>query len=492
MAKNFLSGLFGRRNKDKSKDETEAPELAEAPADQQAPERPVTDSSIDREDFQELQDPQANDHPQKVDTVADSAVSSSAASSEDPRAVAPDAVSVDSEPEALVADLTPEVVEPAPADVLDTYRPDEAHDEAGAAASPVPSDDSIEPPHDESSAEDPSVPIAAGVVEEPASEETPPAEPEVKRGFFSRLKEGLSRTSSKLTQGVADIFVKRKLDDDTLEELEDLLVSADLGVAMAARVTGALAKGRYNKEISASEVRIVLAEEVAKTLTPCEQALTINTAHAPHVVLMTGVNGAGKTTTIGKLAQKYRAEGKSVMLAAGDTFRAAAIEQLQKWGERVGAPVVTSKVGADASGLAYEALQRAQAEGIDVLLIDTAGRLQNRKELMEELAKIVRVLKKLNPDAPHDVILVLDATVGQNALRQAEIFGEIAGVTGLIMTKLDGTAKGGVLAALADKFALPVHYIGVGESADDLQTFSAQAFAQALAGTDAENATEAA
>ncbi|MBI1364520.1 MAG: signal recognition particle-docking protein FtsY [Alphaproteobacteria bacterium] len=303
-------------------------------------------------------------------------------------------------------------------------------------------------------------------------------------GFFARLRAGLSKSSSRLSEGVSAIFTKRKLDDETLEELEELLIASDLGVAAAARVTVALAKERFDKEISDRDVRAALAAEVAASLAPLEAPLKIDRTRQPHVILMAGVNGAGKTTTIGKLAAKLRKDGLNVMLAAGDTFRAAAIEQLQVWGERTGAPVVAREVGADAAGLAYDALQRARADGADVLMIDTAGRLQNRRELMDELAKIVRVLKKLDHAAPHDVILVLDATVGQNALSQTEIFSEIAGVTGLIMTKLDGTARGGVLVALGEKFGLPIHFIGVGENIDDLQPFSAEAFARALAGLD--------
>jgi len=316
----------------------------------------------------------------------------------------------------------------------------------------------------------------------PLDETQPTDETSKKKGFFSRLKEGLAKTSDRLSDGVTSIFTKRKLDDETLEELEDLLVSADLGVAAASRVTAALAKDRYNKEISDDEVKTALASEVAKTLEPLQRPLTINTDHRPHVILMTGVNGAGKTTTIGKLAAIFKAEGKSVMLAAGDTFRAAAIEQLTVWSERTATPVVAKEVGADAAGLAFDALKQAQAANIDILLIDTAGRLQNRKELMEELAKIIRVIQKIDDKAPHDTLLVLDATVGQNALSQAASFSEIAGVSGIIMTKLDGTARGGVLVALADKFNLPIHYIGVGESIDDLQPFDAQTFSKALAG----------
>ncbi|NHK27995.1 signal recognition particle-docking protein FtsY [Parvularcula flava] len=316
-----------------------------------------------------------------------------------------------------------------------------------------------------------------------AQAETPSTpEPQKKGGFFSRLRDGLSRSSEKLSGGVSAIFTKRKLDDETLEELEDLLISADLGLPATTRIIEALSEGRYDKNVSPEEVRDVLASEVAKTLEPLERPLQIGTGHAPHVILMTGVNGAGKTTTIGKLAKKFADDGKSVMLAAGDTFRAAAIEQLQVWGERTGAPVITRPVGSDAAGLAFDALKEAKEKNIDVLMIDTAGRLQNRRELMDELAKIVRVIKKLDETAPHDAILVLDATVGQNALSQAEAFSQTANITGLVMTKLDGTARGGVLVALADKFAIPIHYIGVGESVEDLQPFQARKFARALAG----------
>ncbi|MEZ5982600.1 MAG: signal recognition particle-docking protein FtsY [Parvularculaceae bacterium] len=329
-----------------------------------------------------------------------------------------------------------------------------------------------------------SLPISAPDADEPT---TPTVEsaPEKKKGFFSRLREGLSRSSNRLAEGVASIFTKKKLDEETIEELEELLISADLGVS-AARAAAALSKDRFDKEISPAEVRTALAGEVAAILTPFEKQLVIDPAHSPFVILMTGVNGAGKTTTIGKLAAKFAREGRKVMLAAGDTFRAAAIEQLMVWGDRTGAPVVAKSVGADAAGLAYEAFQRAREEGADVLLIDTAGRLQNRRELMDELAKIVRVLKKLDETAPHATLLVLDATVGQNALSQAQVFTEIAGVDGLVMTKLDGTARGGVLVAVSEKTKLPIHYIGVGESVDDLQPFDATRFARALAGLDDE------
>lgn len=313
---------------------------------------------------------------------------------------------------------------------------------------------------------------------EPEPEPTPA--PTRKRGLFGRLRDGLSKTSAKLSGGITGIFTQRKLDDDTLEELEDLLITADLGIPATTRIITALSKSKYDQHISDEEVRHVLAEEVAATLKPLEKPLMISPAHQPHVILMTGVNGAGKTTTIGKLAKKFTDEGHSVLLAAGDTFRAAAIEQLSVWGERVGVPVVAKETGADAAGLAFDAIKRAQDENIDVVMIDTAGRLQNRKELMEELSKIVRVIKKLSPEAPHDTILILDATVGQNALSQTESFLQTAAVSGLIMTKLDGTARGGVLVALGDKYALPIHYIGVGEAVEDLQPFDADEFANAL------------
>lgn len=313
-----------------------------------------------------------------------------------------------------------------------------------------------------------------------------PAQPDEdkpsKQGFFARLADGLSRTTQKLSEGVTSIVAKRKLDDATLDDLEELLIGADLGVAAAARVRAALARDRFNKEISDEEVRTALAGVVAESLKDREKPLVIDRTRRPHVILTVGVNGSGKTTTIGKLAAKYRTEGLTVMLAAGDTFRAAAVEQLKIWGARTGAAVIAKDDGADAASLAYEAFERAKNEGVDVLLIDTAGRLQNKRELMDELAKIVRVLKKLDPQAPHDTLLILDATVGQNAISQADAFREIAGVTGLVMTKLDGTARGGVLVALAEKHSLPIHFIGVGESVDDLQPFEAAGFARALSG----------
>ena len=330
---------------------------------------------------------------------------------------------------------------------------------------------------------------------EPTVAQTPAASPEQqpesvaeqeeeKSGWFTRLKKGLKKSTSAVSDGISGIFTKRKLDDETLEELEDLLITADLGINVAAKVTEALSKDRYNKEISDEEVKEVLASEIENILTPVAKPLTLNPANKPHVILMAGVNGAGKTTTIGKLGKKFKEEGKSVMLAAGDTFRAAAVEQLQVWGERVGVPVITKEIGSDAAALAYEAMERAIAENVDVLLIDTAGRLQNRDELMAELAKVVRVIGKKLAGAPHDTVIVLDATTGQNAVHQVEVFQKLANISGIVMTKLDGSARGGVLVACADKFGLPVHAIGVGEAIEDLQPFNPREFAQALVGLD--------
>lgn len=301
-------------------------------------------------------------------------------------------------------------------------------------------------------------------------------------GWIGRLKSGLSKSTAKLTGGIAGIFTKRKLDTAALAELEDLLITADLGPATAARLTGSLAATRFNKEVSAAEVRAALADDIAAILEPVARPIAIDRAHRPHVVLVVGVNGSGKTTTIGKLAHHFRDEGFSVMLAAGDTFRAAAVAQLKIWGERAGCRVIAGKPGGDAAGLAYEALETARAERADILLIDTAGRLQNQTDLMAGLEKINRVIKKLDPGAPHDCILVLDATVGQNAHSQVEIFRAAVAVSGLVLTKLDGSAKGGVLVALAERFALPVHAVGVGESAEDLRPFEARAYARELMG----------
>jgi fused signal recognition particle receptor len=302
-----------------------------------------------------------------------------------------------------------------------------------------------------------------------------------KQSWWQRLSGGLKRSSSSIGGAISDLVSKRKLDAATIEELEELLIRADLGVDVAGRIAAAVGEGRYDKTVSADEVKAILAAEVEKVLAPVAQPLVIAGAK-PFVILVVGVNGSGKTTTIGKLAARLRAEGRSVMLAAGDTFRAAAIEQLKIWGQRTGANVVAREQGSDAASLAFEALTAAQEQGADVLVVDTAGRLQNKAGLMDELTKIVRVLKKVDASAPHAVLLVLDATVGQNALAQAAEFTRIAGVTGLVMTKLDGTARGGILVALAAKHKLPVHFIGVGERVDDLSPFTAKDFANAIAG----------
>lgn len=306
-------------------------------------------------------------------------------------------------------------------------------------------------------------------------------QPAEQKSWWQRLSGGLKRTSASIGGAVADLVVKRKLDQAMLDEIEDVLIRADLGVDSAARIAAAVGEGRYDKSITADEVKAVVAAEVEKVLAPVAKPLAMGEAK-PFVMLVVGVNGSGKTTTIGKLAAKLRAEGRSVMLAAGDTFRAAAIEQLKIWGRRGGASVIARSSGADAAGVAFDALTEARGKEIDVLLVDTAGRLQNKAVLMEELQKIVRVMKKIEPRAPHAVLLVLDATVGQNALSQVEVFRDIAGVSGLAMTKLDGTARGGILVAIAAKFGLPVHFIGVGEGIDDLAAFSAKDFAQAVAG----------
>lgn len=304
---------------------------------------------------------------------------------------------------------------------------------------------------------------------------------EQKQGWFKRLKAGLSKSSGKIASGLSAL-AGRKLDDALIEEIEELLITADLGPAPAAKLAAGLAKGRFDKTVTGEELREALATDIAAMLEPVAKPLVLDPARRPHVVLIVGVNGSGKTTTIGKLARQYRDQGKSVMLAAGDTFRAAAVEQLQIWGERTGCPVVAGKQGADAAGLAYEALEKARNEGMDVLLIDTAGRLHNKAGLMAELEKIIRVLRKQDEIAPHDCVLVLDATTGQNALAQVQTFKDLVDITGLIVTKLDGTARGGVLVALADRFGLPVHAVGVGEQAEDMRPFTAQDFANGLLG----------
>ncbi|GLI21496.1 fused signal recognition particle receptor [Xanthobacter flavus] len=378
----------------------------------------------------------------------------------------------------------PEPVAPEPVAAIEEQPVAEAEPEPVAEVTPEP----VEVPQPvEAPAPEPSPALAA---EAPPPDLPPPAEepvatapaPEPRKGFWSRLASGLARTASSLGQGITDLVSKRKLDAATLEELEEVLIRADLGVETSMRIVEDVGRGRHDKMISAEEVKSLIAAEVERILAPVATPLVVDTAHKPFILLMVGVNGSGKTTTIGKLASQWRAEGRKVVLAAGDTFRAAAIEQLKVWGQRTGATVIAREQGADAAGVAHDAITEARAQNADILMIDTAGRLQNRTELMAELEKVVRVIKKQEPTAPHAVLLVLDATVGQNALSQVEAFARIAGVTGLVMTKLDGTARGGILVAIAAKHKLPIHLIGVGEGQDDLQPFAARDFARAIAG----------
>jgi fused signal recognition particle receptor len=395
-------------------------------------------------------------------------------------------------------EATAEPVQPGPEPALPEIPPESAD----AASVPIPELPSLglqearatPPEPDEATPAPPTKPAkaegraekvtVAKKVEQKVEPQQPAQPPQPRKSWFQRMREGLARSSRELSGNIAGVFTKRKLDEDTLQDLEDVLIRADLGVETALRVTDSLAASRYGKDVSDAEVRAVMAQEVEKVLAPVALPLELNLSHKPHVVLVVGVNGTGKTTTIGKLAAKLTEGGLSVMLAAGDTFRAAAIEQLKIWGERTNSPVVATKLGADAAGLAYDAFEKAREAGSDVLIIDTAGRLQNKAELMAELEKIVRVLGKLDPEAPHTVLQTVDATTGQNALNQVEIFRNVAGVNGLVMTKLDGTARGGILVAIAAKHKLPVYFIGVGEQVDDLEPFSANEFAKAIAGVE--------
>jgi fused signal recognition particle receptor len=370
----------------------------------------------------------------------------------------------ESKPRAKKAEPAPVVVEDAVEDVIEEPAP------TPIAETPVVPEVIEEPP--------PPPPPVPVVVEAPAPEPEP--EPE-RRGWFSRLKQGLSKSSKSLTGSITAIFTKRKLDAATLQELEDTLIQADLGITVAERIIKEVSTGRYDKEIDPEEVKAILASEVAKVLKPVEVPFNFG-AEKPFVVLVVGVNGSGKTTTIGKLGAIAKGEGFKVKFAACDTFRAAAIEQLTIWGKRIGAETISRPPGSDAAGLAFDAMKAAKDDGTDILFVDTAGRLHNKTYLMDELDKVVRVIKKYDAAAPHAVLLVLDATTGQNALAQAEAFTKVAGVTGIIMTKLDGTARGGILVAIAEKFKLPIHAIGVGETIDDLQPFDAEAFSRAIAG----------
>jgi fused signal recognition particle receptor len=347
---------------------------------------------------------------------------------------------------------------------------------------PMPGEAGAEPDEAPPAALDETAPATELPMTEPAPGAA--ADEGERRGWFARLRAGMAKSSARLSEGINAIFNRRRLDDEALIELEELLIASDMGPGVAGEVAEALRRSRFDQDVSPQEVRAALADEVVRLVEPVMKPLRIDRERRPFVILAIGVNGSGKTTTIAKLAKQYRDQGLRAMLVAGDTFRAAAVEQLEIWGERTGCPVVTGPEGADAAGLAYDALVRARAESRDVLLIDTAGRLHNKAHLMAELQKIVRVLKKVDPAAPHSVLLVLDATTGQNAHAQAETFRQMVGVTGIVMTKLDGTAKGGVLVSLAEKYGIPIHAIGFGETADDLRPFEARAYARSLVGLD--------
>ncbi len=469
------------------RDDESPKHLADEPEDR--PERPAPEPEASAE--QEHGRPQPAAHPKPLVDDIDRDAAAPVADIQEDQA---EPVSL-SEPDPGTSPEGPRtqaIEEPVPA-------PDVPLDEKGAPAATGPEEETgVEPPpiSDPSGTQpDASPDEAKGDAEAPAprhvtvarsveekAELTPAAQPVARPSWFQRLRSGLSRSSKELTGNIAGVFTKRKLDEETLQDLEDVLIQADLGLETAMRVTDALASGRYGRDVSDTEVRAVMAEEIEKVLAPVALPLELDLSHKPHVILVVGVNGTGKTTTIGKLAAKLVQGGLSVTLAAGDTFRAAAIEQLRIWGERTGSPVIASKLGADAAGLAYDAFEKAKEAGSDVLIIDTAGRLQNKAELMAELEKIVRVLGKLDPEAPHTVLQTVDATTGQNALNQVEIFRNVAGVNGLVMTKLDGTARGGILVSIAAKHKLPVYFIGIGEQVDDLEPFSAADFAKAIAG----------
>lgn len=461
MALGFIKKVFSFGRRDEPKPETQEP-VAESLQPDAAVETPAVETAAPLTPPALEPEPVASAHQQPAkETVAD--------------ATAPPLPQPEAVPKVLPA-APPEAEIPAP---IRQPSPVEA-DPLAAELAPEPLSVPAPPPL-------PPVPAGTRVtvaktVEAKAASVAPATPAEPRQSWLQRLRGGLARSSRELTGNIAGVFTKRKLDEETLEELEDVLLRADLGMETAIRITGALAQGRHGRNVSDEEVRAIMAQEIEKVLTPVAGALELDLSHKPHVVLVVGVNGTGKTTTIGKLAAKLVAGGLKVTLAAGDTFRAAAIEQLKIWGERTGSPVIASKLGADAAGLAHDAYTTARAAGSDVLIIDTAGRLQNKSELMAELEKIVRVLGKLDPDAPHTVLQTVDATTGQNALNQVEIFRNVAGVNGLVMTKLDGTARGGILVAIAAKHRLPVYFVGVGEQVDDLEPFSARDFARAIAG----------
>ncbi|UVC16427.1 signal recognition particle-docking protein FtsY [Mesorhizobium onobrychidis] len=461
-------------------------EEPEAPAEEPAPEPEIQTEAAPVEELQPSEPEPAAEEPELEEIPAAPVIPEPApalgprelpepepqqpeiAPSQPEEQPAPPAEAPSAAPEAPPAEIPPPIRQPAPIEANPVL----------AEIAPEPEAVPQPPPEPKPA---PGKVTVTKKVEQKAEPQKAPG-PAPKRSWFQRMKEGLARSSRELSGNIAGVFTKRKLDEDTLQDLEDVLIRADLGMETALRITDSLAASRYGKDVSETEVRAIMAAEVEKVLTHVAMPLELDLSHKPHVILVVGVNGTGKTTTIGKLAAKLTDGGLSVMLAAGDTFRAAAIEQLKIWGERTKSPVIASKLGADAAGLAYDAFEQAKQAGSDVLIIDTAGRLQNKTELMAELEKIVRVLGKLDPEAPHTVLQTVDATTGQNALNQVEIFRNVAGVNGLVMTKLDGTARGGILVAIAAKHKLPVYFIGVGEQVDDLEPFSASEFARAIAG----------
>ncbi|WP_339765316.1 signal recognition particle-docking protein FtsY [uncultured Hoeflea sp.] len=499
MAFNFIKKVFsfGKDKEDAPAPET-AVETAAPAADEAAPETATPEQAFPADGGMQFTPETAGSEPPETPAPADEEHAGEPPIHADPVQEGPEDGLT---PEELSADPgiapVPEgSLEPAPQDDREgELTPEPAVSEAPIHTDPVQegpedgltpeelsADPGIAPVPDETPEPEPRKLVVRDTVSEAQPVEVPEPVAEERGNWWSRLRQGLSRTSGQLTGQITGIFTKRKLDEETLEELEDILLQADLGVETAMRITDALSATRYGKDISPAEVQKVMADEITRVLGPVARPLELDLSHKPHVILVVGVNGTGKTTTIGKLAAKLSAGGLKVTLAAGDTFRAAAIEQLKIWGERTGSKVVSTKLGADAAGLAYEAFETARADGADVLIIDTAGRLQNRTELMDELAKVVRVIGKLDPDAPHTVLQTLDATTGQNALNQVEIFKNVAGVNGLVMTKLDGTARGGILVAIAAKHKLPVYFVGVGEGVDDLEPFEAADFASAIAG----------
>ncbi|WP_407975941.1 signal recognition particle-docking protein FtsY [Brucella pseudogrignonensis] len=487
MAMGFIKKMFsfGKKEVEEKPVEQPAPDAVEAALEIQLPETveapEETENTVVEVVISEPEAPviASEPEPEQIEEPAAEPVEEEKAEPEHP--VAEIEIPIEQppvmEPIVVEAPVPEPVVEPEP-----VAEPEQVEIAKAPEVSEAPVVEEIVEPATQPEAAKPKKVKVAKAVEEHQEEAPVEAAPEPKLSWFERLRRGLLRSSNSLSDSISGIFTKRKLDEDTLQDLEDVLIQADLGLETAMRVTDALSSGRYGKDVTGEEVRNIMGAEIEKVLGPVAKPLELDLSHKPHVILVVGVNGTGKTTTIGKLAAKLTAGGLKVMLAAGDTFRAAAIEQLHIWGERTGSPVVSSKLGADAAGLAYDAWKQAKDAGSDVLIIDTAGRLQNKAELMDELAKIVRVLGKHDPEAPHTVLQTLDATTGQNALNQVEIFKNIAGVNGLVMTKLDGTARGGILVAISAKHKLPIYFIGVGEGVDDLEPFAAKDFARAIAG----------